>query len=82
MDVVTKHPRDEQPACNDRAARRSLSQPGELIYIWRDWTEGYLNGPRLLGFIVADEEELQANNVNDLDIVSVWRDGEEVNGTL
>ncbi len=65
-------------ACNERAARRSLSRPGELIYIWRDTDEGYLNEPVTYGFLVADEEELQINNVRDSEIVSVWRDGEEI----
>ena len=64
-------------ACNKRAAMRSLSQPGELIYIWRDTDEGYLNEPVTYRFLLADEEELQYNNVRDCEIVSVWRDGIE-----
>ena len=30
---------------NEIAMKRSLSQLGELIYIWRDTDEGYLNEP-------------------------------------
>ena len=65
-------------ACNERAAMRSLSQPGELIYIWRDTDEGYLNEPVTYRFLLADEEELQYNNVLGCEIVSVWQDGEEI----
>ena len=56
---------------------RSLSQPGELIYIWRDTDEGYLNEPVTYRFLLADEEELQYNNVQNYEIVSVWLDGIE-----
>ena len=65
-------------ACNKRAAMRSLSQPGELIYVWRDTDEGYLNEPVTYRFLLADEEELQYNNVLGCEIVSVWQDGEEI----
>ena len=60
------------------AAQRSLSQPGELIYIWRDTDEVYLNEPVTYRFLLADTEELQINNVLDRQIVSVWLDGEEI----
>ena len=63
---------------NEIAMKRSLSQLGKLIYIWRDTDEGYLNEPVTYRFLLADEEELQYNNVRDRDIISVWCDGEEV----
>ena len=63
---------------NEIAMKRSLSQLGELIYIWRDTDEGYLNEPVTYRFLLADEKELQYNNIRDRDIISVWYDGEEV----
>ena len=65
-------------ACNERAARRSLSRPGELIYIWGMPDRKPRHNDNFCGFLVADEEELQINNVRDHEIVSVWRDGEEI----
>jgi|TARA_R110000744_G_C18983969_1_gene519688 hypothetical protein len=71
---------------NECAIKRSLSQPGELIYAWVD-----TSGPNSCDIknrrpdpqdntliVFSNEEELQYNNVRDYEIVSVWRDGEEM----
>jgi hypothetical protein len=52
------------------AEQRSVANPGKLIYVWFDDYDRV--------YLVADNYELQYNNVADCEIEAVYRDGEQI----